>query len=163
MLSSIRRIGVLTAAFCLAACTAAPNRAAEMLPLQPIMIPPTISSEDAGSLTGRAWAWQETRFDDGRTVVPDAPERYTVEFAGDGRAALRADCNRGGANYTAGPGRALTLAPAAMTKMGCPRDSKDSQFLRQLSGVTAYRFVDGSLVLTFGREAGSMRFAPVSR
>jgi heat shock protein HslJ len=76
---------------------------------------------------------------------------------------LRADCNRGNAGYTIDVNRALSLTPAATTKMGCPPESKDTVFLRQLAEVAGYSLVDGGLVLTLKANAGSMRFTPLAR
>ena len=102
----------------------------------------------------------------GITVEPLATSLGTptgFEFMPDGRAQLRADCNRGGARYEAGAGRTLTLSPAAMTKMGCPAGSQGGEFLRQLADVSAYAFADGNLVLTLRADAGTMVLAPLGR
>jgi len=128
-------------------------------PITPIMVPPAMASGDAPALSGRVWRWQSTELR-GERIVPDSPERYTVEFQPDGRVQLRADCNRGGAGYTARADRSLSITPAATTKMGCPPGSKGTEFVRQLADVDRYDFVDGNLVLTLKSNAGAMRFAP---
>jgi len=148
----------------LAACSAPAQPAAAALPpVTPIMIPPAMAAGDDAALAGRVWRWTGTQRPDGRRVTPDAPERYTLEFLADGNVQLRADCNRGSARYTAGADRSLTLSPAAVTKMGCPAGSQDTEFLRQLREVGGYRFADGDLVLALHPDAGSMRFAPLAR
>jgi heat shock protein HslJ len=148
----------------LVACSAPAQPAATALPpVTPIMIPPAIAAGEDAALAGRVWNWTGTLRPDGRSVTPAAPERYTLEFFTDGRVQLRADCNRGSARYTTGADRSLTLSPAAVTKMGCPRGSDDAEFLRQLAQVGAYRFADGDLVLALHPDAGSMRFAPLAR
>jgi len=148
----------------IAACSApAAQKPAALPPVTPIMIPPAMTASGADELTGRTWSWQRTTYADGRSVVPDAPERYTIEFMGDGRAQLRADCNRGGTRYDAGAHRALSLAPAALTKMGCPRGSKDVEFVRQLNDVSSYRLAGNDLELVLKSDGGAMRFTPVAR
>jgi heat shock protein HslJ len=129
----------------------------------PIMMPPAIAAASGDELPGRTWVWQGTTFSGDREVVPDAPERYTLEFMPDGRVRLRADCNRGSAHYEAGANRALALTPAAITKKGCPPGSKDSEFLRALGDVAGYRFIEGDLVLALKLDGGAMRFAPAAR
>jgi heat shock protein HslJ len=162
--SESRRAIVAGVALCAAACAApAADKPAALPPITPIMIPPPIAAGTAGELAGRTWSWQGSRLAGNREVVPDAPERYTLEFRPDGRVQLRADCNRGGASYQAGANGALSLGPAAITKIGCPRGSKDTEFLRQLGEVAGYRFVDGDLVLALKADAGSMRFTPATR
>jgi heat shock protein HslJ len=132
-------------------------------PITPIMVPPTMASGAEPTLGDRVWAWQGTQLVGNERVVPDAPERYTIEFQPDGRVQLRADCNRGGAGYAVGANRSLTLAPAATTKMGCPSGSKGTEFVRQLAEVGGYDFVDGDLVLTLKSNAGAMRFKTAAK
>jgi heat shock protein HslJ len=151
------------ATLAVAACGTPPAAAPALPPVTSIMIPPALAANDADALVGRVWAWQRTQFSDGKVVVPDAAERYTLEFLADGRVQLRADCNRGGARFDAGAGRTLTLSPAAVTKMGCPPGSQGSEFLRELPQVSTYVFASGNLVLTLRVDAGSMYFAPLAR
>ena len=145
------------------ACGTPPAAAPALPPVTSIMIPPAIAASDGDALVGRVWAWQRTQFSDDKVVVPDAPERYTLEFLAEGRVQLRADCNRGGARYDAGAGRTLTLSPAAVTKMGCPAGSQGAEFLRELSQVAGFLFANGNLVLTLRVDTGSMFFAPAAR
>jgi heat shock protein HslJ len=158
-----RALALAAVAF-VAACSAPPPQAQPKLPpVTPIMIPPPPAAGNAADLGGRTWAWQSTQFSDDKRVVAQAPERYTLEFLADGRVQLRADCNRGGTRFEAGANRSLTFSPAATTKMGCPRGSQDTEFLRELALVSGYLFVDGDLVLTLRADTGSMRFAPLGR
>jgi heat shock protein HslJ len=159
-----RRSLAVGLALAAAACASpAADRPPALPPISPIMIPPAMAAAQADELTGRAWSWQRSTFSGKSDVVPDAPERYTLEFMPDGRARLRADCNRGSAPYQAGANRTLSLGPAAVTKMGCPPGSQDSEYLRELGSVAGYRLVDGGLVLTLGADGGAMRFAPIAR
>ncbi|MET0733243.1 MAG: META domain-containing protein [Casimicrobiaceae bacterium] len=164
MLLRLPAFAIAVATFAVAACSAPTPSKSALPPVVPIMIPPAIAAAEGGdALAGRVWAWQRTQVSSDKAVVPDVPERYTLEFMPDGRVQLRADCNRGGARYDAGAGRTLTLSSAATTKMGCPHGSQGTEFLRQLAEVGTYRFADGSLVLTLRLDAGSMYFAPLAR
>ena len=131
-------------------------------PITPIMVPPAMANRDGPTLGGSVWTWQGTALRGDRTV-PDAPERYTIEFQSDGRVQLRADCNRGGAGYTARSDRSLSITPVATTKIGCPPGSKGTEFARQLADADRYDFVDGNLVLTLKSNGGEMRFAPAAK
>jgi heat shock protein HslJ len=76
------------------------------------------------------------------------PERYTVQFLPEGQLAVGADCNTGGATYTAVDGT-LQISPIRTTLMGCPPDSLADPFLILLGAATTYEFDDeGRLVLT---------------
>jgi heat shock protein HslJ len=159
------RAAAFALALVVAACSAPPasQKPVALPTVTPIMIPPAMAEGGDDELAGRVWSWQGTTYAGNRQVVPDAPERYSLQFMPDGRVQLRADCNRGGARYELGTNRALTLGPAAVTKMGCPPGSKDTEFLRQLGDVAGYRLVDGNLVLALNSDSGSMRFAPLAR
>jgi heat shock protein HslJ len=158
------RIAIAGFFFLVGACSANETTTKPSLPpITPIMVPPTMTSATEPALGGRVWAWQSTQFAGSDRIVPDAPDRYTIEFQPDGRVQLRADCNRGGAGYTAGANRSLSMTPAATTKMGCPSGSKGTEFVRQLAEVNGYDFVDGDLVLTLKGNAGAMRFAPATK
>jgi len=146
------------------ACSGPATQPANPLPpVTPIMLPPAPAADDAGALIGPTWAWQGTLGADDRRATPASPDRYTLAFQADGRVQVRADCNRGGARYELGADKALTIAPAALTKMGCPPGSSDTEFLRELGLVERFRFADGDLVLTLRGNAGSMRFSPLGR
>ena len=135
---------------------------AALPPVTPIMVPPAMKADADPTLAGRVWTWQMSELR-GERIVPDVPERYTIEFQPDGRVQARADCNRGGAGYTAGADRSLSITPVATTKMGCPAGSKGTEFVRQLADVDGYDFVDGNLVLRLKSNVGAMRFATAAK
>lgn len=86
---------------------------------------------DGGSLTGVVWQWRQT-VTNSDSIAPDDPSRYTIEFGSDGRASIRADCNRGSGSYQV-MGNQLTFGPIATTLAACLPGSLDSVFLRQLN------------------------------
>jgi heat shock protein HslJ len=149
-------IGLVTALLSGCAANETSPKAA-LPPVTPIMVPPAMKAAADPTLAGRVWTWQSSELR-GERIVPDAPERYTIEFQPDGRVQVRADCNRGGAGYTAGADRSVLITPVATTKMGCPAGSKGTEFVRELADVEGYDFVDGNLVLRLKSNAGAMRF-----
>jgi len=77
-------------------------------------------------------------------VVPAADQlRYAIDFANDGTAAIKADCNQVTATYTTSPGGSITIVPGASTLAMCPEDSMGPQFVEALSTVSTYS-IDGS-------------------
>ena len=127
--------------------------------------PPAIAPvADAGDtlLTTGIWLWQGTQRGNEVKIVPDAPERYTLEFQPGGRVAVRADCNRGSGSYQLN-GRSLTLGPLALTRAMCAPGSRDVEFLRGLAAVTGHTDNGRELVLTFADNAGSLRFRVTDR
>ncbi len=81
-------------------------------------------------------------------VVPTADSlRYTISFANDGTAAIKADCNQVTAKYTATPGGSITITPGPTTLVACPPDSMGTQFVAALSSVTTYSVNGDSLTL----------------
>jgi heat shock protein HslJ len=138
-----------------------PERQAAFPPGPP---PPTMSEEavrtgatSAPSLVGPVWAWQETLMSDDARIVPDAPDRYTLQFQPDGRVVVRADCNRGSGTYTL-DGNRLTFGPIALTRRQCPAGSRDAAFLKGVINVSGHLFAGPVLVLELQYDSGTMRF-----
>jgi heat shock protein HslJ len=117
---------------------------------------PPLTTAASNEIVGPVWMWQRTQLADGRLVTPAAPDRYTLTFQGGGRVNLRADCNRGGGAYEVN-GTAMKLGAAALTKVGCPADSQDKEFVAALARVASYSVVNGELILTLA-DGSTMRF-----
>ena len=109
------------------------------------------------SLVGTLWEWENTETSDGTVITATDPSRYTVEFLAGGQMAIRADCNRGSGTYTTN-GPELTITPGAFTRIGCPPDTQDQVFLRDLGRVSGYLFIQGKLILQLPFDSGSMTF-----
>lgn len=124
----------------------------------PAALPPTLSAA-ANELAIPTWHWQRSQLADGRTVAAAAPDRYTLRFEGGGRVLVRADCNRGSGSYEVN-GNAMKLAPIALTRMGCPAGTQDSEFMQQVAKVASYAIAGGELVLTLA-DGATMRFRGV--
>jgi heat shock protein HslJ len=146
-------------AIVLAACRA--TEPASPLPGTVDAPPPPMTPVDV-PLTQTVWSWRETLTNDGRSIAPEAPERYTVEFSPGGALAVRADCNRGSGSYVL-DGSALRIGPIATTRAMCPPGSADAEFLAELARVSRQEFRGRELVLALGDGSGSMRFAGSSR
>jgi heat shock protein HslJ len=152
-----RRV-VLPAALALAlAACAATDTGTPVLPGRINAPPPPMAASGDALLTNAVWTWQGTQMADGRRVVPDAPERYTLDFQPGGQVRVRADCNRGSASYLLND-TALSFGPIALTKMMCPPGSRDAEFLGDLARVTSQRFGGSQLELALRDGAGTMRF-----
>jgi len=121
---------------------------------QPLVLGP----EDA-RLVEATWYWQGTLMTNGSRVVPDDPERYTLQFSRDGRVAVRADCNRGIGKYGR-RGQAFNVSVRAVTKAACPAGSQEGRYLAQLNGVARVSWRGDVLVLGLKYDSGAMRFSP---
>lgn len=151
----MRRLLVLTLPIALAAC-AATGGGGPVLPGLVNAPPPPMAAEDTLPI-GVVWTWIGTQMSDGRGVVPEGRERYTVEFRPGGTVNVRADCNRGSASYTR-DGSALGIGPIALTRMACASDTRDAEFVKGLGDVGGHQLRGSDLVLTFKTASGSMRF-----
>ena len=81
-------------------------------------------------------------------VVPAAESlRYTITFANDGTAAIKADCNQVTASYTTTPGGSITITPGPSTLAACPEGSMGQPFVQALSGVNSYSVNGEELIL----------------
>jgi len=121
---------------------------------------PTVQADSAAPVTLQKtiWGWQNTQ-QSGAWFAPANPARYTLIFREENRLAVAADCNRGGTVYHL-DGDHLTFDLIAMTKMLCPADSLDRDFLDALQAVERYRIDDKTLILQL-RQGGKMVFAPI--
>jgi len=76
----------------------------------------TSKTPTAAELTGTSWRLVQFQGMDDKTVKPDDPSRYTIEFNADGTLAARIDCNRGRGTWkSTGPSQ-LELGPMAITR-----------------------------------------------
>jgi heat shock protein HslJ len=109
----------------------------------------------AGTVTG-SWRWESLVSQAGRIEV-DRPERYTLELQRGGKAAVRADCNRGQAAYRF-DGRSAAIKLTAMTKTACPPGSRSEQFVKSLEAAVGQRIKGERLFLDLPAEEGTMTF-----
>ena len=151
----MRRLFTLILPAALAAC-AATGTGGPVLPGLVNAPPPPMAAEDTLPI-GVVWLWQATRMTDGVVIVPEGHERYTLEFRPGGTVNVRADCNRGSATYVRN-GSALGIGPIALTRMACPSDSRDVDFLKGLGNVSGHLIRGNDLVLTLKVDSGSMQF-----
>ncbi len=133
---------------------AAPAEAPAEAPAAPGAAPVLVSGS---TLLGPTWEWISSAFSEGLTLTTDDPARYTVQFGADGNAIIQADCNFGSGLYQL-TGERVKFDAIGTTKMACPPDSLDSEFLGQLYNLDRYEIEDGELVFFLLEEAGTMRF-----
>jgi heat shock protein HslJ len=91
-------------------------------------------------------------------ITVGAPERYTIRFERDGRATVRADCNRGMTSYSVGADRHIAFRPIALTRMMCPPGSLGDRFTREVGRATTYFLKDGDFFLELPVDSGTLRF-----
>ncbi|MDX2417968.1 MAG: META domain-containing protein [Xanthomonadales bacterium] len=108
-------------------------------------------------ITGVVWKWQQTRYNNDQLSVPVESSHYTIEFKPDGTMNIRADCNRGGGNYST-QGKSLTIELTHSTRAMCPPDSLYFRFNKDLGAATIYFFSEGYLYLDLQYDSGTMKF-----
>jgi len=129
---------------------------AEPAPTEPTSVPPTEAPRP--SIVGPVWQWVSSLFKDGTLLEPDDPARYTIQLLDDGNALVQADCNFGTATYE-DTGAGFSFGPIGTTKMACPPDSLDSEFLGQLRNAGRYEVSADRLTIYLREEAGVMQLA----
>lgn len=152
----MRRFLALTLPVTLAAC-AATGAGGPVLPGLVNAPPPAMTTAEDSLPIGVVWSWVGTQMSGGGGVVPEGRERYTVEFLASGTVSVRADCNRGSATYVRN-GNSLGIGPIALTRMACPSDTRDAEFVKGLSAVSGHQLRGSDLVLMLKADSGSMRF-----
>jgi heat shock protein HslJ len=112
------------------------------------------------ALQGVVWEWQEFLGGDGGTIVPDAPERYQIEFFDDLRVQVKADCNTGRGSATVN-GSEIDLT-VAMTRKQCAEDSYFDDYFRILDEAVEYVIQNGMLYLNLPMDSGGGRFRAIA-
>jgi heat shock protein HslJ len=118
----------------------------------------------AGADTLQGTTWQLVKFQGGddRTLVPDDPAKYTIEFAPGGQLTARIDCNRGRGTWKATSEGQLELGPLALTRAQCPEGSLHDQIVKQWPNIRSFLIRDGHLFLALKIDGGIYEFAPVA-
>jgi heat shock protein HslJ len=115
--------------------------------------------EAGGTLQGVVWQWQESLYSDESEAVPEDPAQYTIEFADDGSAAVKADCNQVRAEYESDADGTISIVLGPSTLAACPPGTLDAEFLRDLEGAAIYFFDDdGLLRIDIKFSTGTMTF-----
>jgi heat shock protein HslJ len=117
------------------------------------------STASPSTIALRVWHLAAIQFMDDTRLVPDAPARYTLEMGRDGRASVRADCNRAGGAYRL-EGSALSFGPLAATRALCPPGSLSDRYLQQLAFVASFVERDGRLYLATRADGAILEFQP---
>lgn len=124
--------------------------------------PPPFEALGSGASTprpGLLGSWQLVSLTETGQAPVSAPEpeRFTVEFTTEGRASLRADCNRCSAAYEA-RGSGLTVGLMACTRAYCASAPLDTKFAALVGQATTWRSEGGGLELR--SESGVLRLQP---
>ena len=101
----------------------------------------------------RTWFWLGSLQTLDSVQSPN-PEAYTLRLE-DGRAAIRADCNRGSGAVTLDGGR-IAFGPLAMTRAFCPPPSRGDEYARLLQ--SAERLSVEGMVLRLELKGGAAMF-----
>ena len=129
---------------------------------------PAISLSAEPKLAGTTWQLLAIQsMDDAQgTVRPEDPSRFTIEFGGDRRVALRLDCNRGSGAYKLAPAGdgtsgSLSFGPIAATRALCTPPHLDERVARDMAHVRGYLLKDGKLYLSLMADGGIYEWAPL--
>jgi heat shock protein HslJ len=131
--------------------------------LSTILILLVAATANAGGITGGeeiigiVWEWQQTLYNNDTKAVPDDPGNYTVSFDHGGKLFIRADCNRGGGNYTV-EGKVIGMEVTHTTRAMCPSDSLERTFIRDLNAARIYFMRNGNLYIDLKYDTGTMKF-----
>ena len=116
----------------------------------------TSTASAAVALTGTLWKLQSFQRTDSSRVDLSNTGQFTLQFADDGKVAVRADCNRCASSYSQN-GTAFAVNPSfACTRAACASAPFDYEYVTALGGTTSARVNGNTLecvsaqgVLTF--------------
>jgi heat shock protein HslJ len=115
----------------------------------------------ASELDATAWRLVNIASMDDTVHVPDDSARYTLELQPDGRASIRADCNRGTGTWTSEDASRLTFGAIAATRPMCTPGSLSDTYLAQFEWVRSYVLRDGHLFLATMADGSIIEFEPL--
>jgi len=108
------------------------------------------------SLTSQTWTWVAALYNDGREILPQDPQAFTISFGTDGSFNATTDCNQMGGTY-ATEGDQITFSDISMTKMFC-EGSQEGTFSELLTDTQSYHTADGELIFDLKFDSGSVMF-----
>jgi len=121
---------------------------------------PRASVDAASELAGTSWRLVKIMEMDDSVDQPEDRSLYTLEFDGEGRAAMRADCNRGTGSWTSESPGQLLFGPIAATRAICPPASLSDKYLAQFEWVRSYVMKDRHLFLATMADGSIIEFEP---
>lgn len=114
---------------------------------------------NAAELDGTSWQLVEIVSMNDTVDKPEDRSKYTLDFQADGRAAIRADCNRGTGTWSA-DGSQLEFGPIASTRALCPPGSISEKYLAQFGWVRSFVMREGHLFLATMADGSIIEFEP---
>ena len=117
--------------------------------------------QPAARLDGTSWQLVELRSPDAATgiVRPDDAAKYQLDFGADGNLAMKLDCNRGTARWSAQPQAigygAIAITAGAMTRAMCQAGSLDTRIAREIGDARTYSIEGNRLTLILAGNGGS--------
>jgi para-nitrobenzyl esterase len=124
--------------------------------------PETAADTERFEFAGTAWRLVEILSMDGAVFTPKDRSHYTLAFAADGSATLRADCNRGTGTWSSQGPNQLQFGPIASTRAMCPPGSLSDRYLAQFEWIRSYVTRDGHLFLATMADGAIIEFEPVT-
>jgi heat shock protein HslJ len=114
-----------------------------------------VTGKSACSPVDKVWRWTSLTGTDSLDVPH--PGRYTLELRGDGRYAIRADCNVGSGAYQL-EGSHISLSAGPLTRAACEPGSLWDRFVTLLGHVSGFLTGDDRLALELDDGTGVMEF-----
>jgi heat shock protein HslJ len=161
--SVITAAAFLLLAVSLAACSrkdASQPAAADAKPAPAAEVVKPDVGKPVSELAGTSWRLVKIMEMDDSVDEPEDRSLYTLEFGADGRAAMRADCNRGTGTWTSEGPKQLQFGPIASTKAMCPPGSLSDKYLAQFQWVRSYVMENGHIFLATMADGSIIEFEP---
>jgi heat shock protein HslJ len=111
-------------------------------------------------LAGSTWRLLRLTAPDGKVILPDSRELYSVEFDPDGKLNVVGGCNRGSGTWKATSPNGLSIGPLATTRAMCPAESMSARYLGDFERMQSYQIVGGNLFIKLAADSGIYLFAP---
>jgi heat shock protein HslJ len=122
----------------------------------------TFAQTAADGLAGTSWRLVRFEGTDGKTIRPEDPSKYTIDFEKDGSVSARVDCNRGHGTWKSSGASQITFGTLALTRAMCPPGLINDRLPTDLPSVGSYSIRNGHLLLSLLADAGVYEFEPMA-
>ena len=109
------------------------------------------------TLTMKSWVWQQALYNDGKEIIPETKDAFTLTFSDAHTVLIATDCNTASGSYIV-KNNTIEFSEFRTTRMYC-EGSQESEFLKLLQKAQSFHFTGrGELIFDLKFDSGIVRF-----
>lgn len=105
----------------------------------------------------KPWVWQQAVYSDGKEIIPEKKDAFTLTFTDANTVVIATDCNTAGGTYIA-ENNTIEFSEFRTTRMYC-EGSQETEFLKLLQETQSFHFTGrGELIFDLKYDSGIVKF-----